>query len=544
MTYSAIAAKDSVGKVGQKTVLSVVGTPASASTPPVVFWYVQSAPSDSSVRTLDQLAVLQDYNAGKYATYSGPLPLGIDRKELRLTTNATGAEFTPDVPGKYSLVAYDITLYKFVPHYGGHVPAASELGEVDNELAALPAYAGGNAQAPTVTLDYWVEETRSRGLGVTPDTATITITGYNDQIDQLIEPEKRVVLKPAQTPIAKLAVTHQDVRAALNTIRGRAGAIYSVSDGLTMTIARISELRTKWNLHLGMATDFTTHQTQDTTNAAGGSATDLASTITLLNLLKTKVTAHFATTGTVHNIADSTSNITAPTATDFATCSDLWRDIYDQLSAHMILGGPSTPVHWSTTTGPVTPVDGTAKEWLETPFPGDVAHLCTQTNALASLYRAHRLRTTNTKPHAAADTDNVVDAALYSDPVDIANALNALAFSIEHHMANKKPDETAPVSAWHATKTLVTITRCNAGDWESIERTAEQCLLVMEAHALDASVHGAPSWGAQYHTGMWSDSYMARLAKAWRSAVQFKDTATAPANKSPGWFTLVTKGWK
>lgn len=544
MTYSAIAAKDSVGKVGQKTVLSVVGTPASASTPPVVYFYVQSAPSDSSVRTLDQLAVLEDYNAGKYATYSGPLPLGIDRKELRLTTNATGAEFTPDVPGKYVLVAYDITLYTFTPHYGGHVPAASELGEVDNELAALPAYAGGTAQAPTVTLDYWVEETRSRGLGVAPDTATITITGYNDQIDQLIEPEKRVVLKPAQTPIAKLAVTHQDVRAALNTIRGRAGAGYSVSDGLTMTLANITALRSRWNTHIGMATDFTTHSTTDTVNAAGGSASDLASAITLLNLLKTKVNAHFLTTGTVHNIADSTSLITAADATDFATCSDLWRNAYDQLNAHMILGGPASPVHWSTTTGPVTPVDGTAYAWLETPFPGDVDHLCTQTNALAALYRNHRLRTTNTKPHAAADTDNALDATLYSDPVDIANALNALAFSIEHHMANKKPDETAPVSAWHATKTLVTITRCNAGDWESIERTAEQCLLTMEAHALDATAHASAAWGAQYHPGMWSDSFMARLAKAWRDAVQFKSSATAPKNKSPGLFTLVQRGWK
>lgn len=544
MTYSAIAAKDSVGKVGQKTVLSVVGTPASASTPPVVYWYIQSAPSDSSVRTLDQLAVLQDFNAGKYATYSGPLPLGVDRKELRLTTNATGAEFTPDVPGKYVIVAYDITLYTFTPHYGGHVPGASELGEVDNELAALPGYAGGTAQAPTVTLDYWVEETRSRGLGVAPDTATITITGYNDQIDQLIEPEKRVVLKPAQTPIAKLAVTHQDVRAALNTIRSRAGLAYSVSDGLTMTLSNITALNTRWNTHLSMATDFTTHSTTDTVNAAGGSASDLASAITLLNLLKTKVNAHFLTTGTVHNIADSTSLITAADATDFATCSDLWRNAYDQLNAHMILGGPASPVHWSTTTGPVTPVDGTAYAWLETPFPGDVDHLCTQTNALAALYRNHRLRTTNTKPHAAADTDNVVDPTLYSDPVDIANALNALAFSIEHHMANKKPDESAPVSAWHGAKTLVTITRCNAGDWESIERTAEQCLLVMESHALDASVHGSAAWGAQYHLGMWSDSNMARLAKAWRSAVQFKTNATSPANKSPGWFTLVTKGWK
>ena len=544
MTYDAINAKPAVGKVGEETVLSLVGTAASGTVPPVVFWYVQSAPSDSAVRTLDQLAVLEDFNAGKYATYDGPLPLGIDRKELRLTLNPTGAEFTPDVAGRYDLVAYDITEYHFRKHYGGHVPATGEDAVVDNELAALPGYAGGTAQAPTVTLTYWVAESRSRTIGVTPDTATITITGYNDQIDALVEPEKRAVLKPASTAIAKLAVTHQDVRSALRTIRTRAGLAYSVSDGLAFAISSLTALALRWNKHLDMSTDFTTHQTADSANSAGGSATDLASAITLLNMIKTKATAHFATTGTVHNIADSTSNITAPTATDFATASDLWRDAYDQINAHMILGGPGSPVHWSTTTGPTTPVDGTAFVWLETPCPGDVDHLCTQTNALASLYRNHRLRTTNTKPHAAADTDNAIVPTLYSDPVDIANALNALAFSIEHHMANLKPDESAPGTAWHSAKTLVQIQRCNAGDWESIERTAEQVLLAMEAHAVDASVHGAASWGAHYHSGMWNDSNMARLAKAWRDAVHFKTNGTTPKNKSPGWFTLVAKGWK
>ena len=150
MAYSSIAVAPAVGSVGTPVQLSVVGTPASLSNPPEVYWYIQSAPANSAIRTLDQFAVLTAYVNGSLATYTGPLPTGTQRADLRLQTNAAGATFTPDVPGQYVIAAYDITHYRFVPHFGGHVPGAGQLGDTDNELAALPAYTGlsGAGAAP------------------------------------------------------------------------------------------------------------------------------------------------------------------------------------------------------------------------------------------------------------------------------------------------------------------------------------------------------------------------------------------------------------
>lgn len=497
MAYTGIASAPAVGSVGQPSQLSIVGTPSSLSTPPEIYWYVQSAPANSAIKTLDQYNVLAAFVAGSSTSYSGPLPLGTQRSDIRLQTNAAGATFTPDVPGQYVIAAYDITHYKFVPHFGGHVPASGNLGDADNELVALPAYTGlsGAGAAPVTTSSVWVQETKTRTFGVGADTCKLQLTGYDTGlVTTQTNPDNAKIIQ-ANSAAAKVAALDSNVLAALDSIKS-----YTTSSGSSTSALIIDTtlfLVNAWNGHIAYVSSWSVHGVQDGVNQlTAPSPTDLASCATALQDLYTQYNAHRVyTTGGVHNGADPGNQPTGISfAPDLTGLRNAWLSLRYNIFNHATV---STTVHLG---GSTTPVDGGTWEWLEAPRAGSLAHLIAQTKALRTFYSSHTRKTTQAAPHNAADADNTITSGSLTSAAGIWGVINAVADSMEHHMANTKPDGSAPVTAYHNKPTLVKFP-FRAANQESAARLLELLWIQFEAHALDGTnggttlSHNAQLWG-------------------------------------------------
>lgn len=160
MSFTSANFAPTIGTVGTETRIAINGAPTASETDTLHrarYAYLRSVPAGSSLRTLDDLDELASFLAGTTTYYAGSLPLVTERSSLRLRELPGGFfSFTPDVPGLYTLEIFDATEYRFLPHYNGHIPAAGEVAELDNEEAALPGYAGGTAQATFLSVSYRV----------------------------------------------------------------------------------------------------------------------------------------------------------------------------------------------------------------------------------------------------------------------------------------------------------------------------------------------------------------------------------------------------
>ncbi len=535
MTYSGASASPAVGTVGTKTTVTLSGshTAVYGANTSVVYAYIQSAPPNSKLPTLDQLAVLVAWNAGLYTgAYTGPLARGVDRKELRLVSDAAGVTFTPDVPGLFTVRFYDVEAYRFIPHYQGHVPGTGELAETDNELAALPAYAGSSAQSSSATLAYYVKETHKRTIGAGLHTATVTVSGYADAPDPY--DTNAVTLAAGTSSLAKLAALDNDVLAALLTLKQTTGSALT-----TWTIGSFNELFDAFNAHLGLVGDQTIHTVADNTNIlAVGACTDVATAISLLNDMRTKYAAHrVMTAGTVHVGADNTNVVTAAACADFGTARTLFADLRDRMFYHAFT---YSTIH-------ITAGDGTAFEWLEVPYPGSVAHMVAQCNRLANFYTNH-IRRVIQHSHFSGDANNTIVGVNFESNDGTAASLNLLADALTRHIANQKADGSAAGVAYHQTAGVSQSSnnkiplRANGNDPGSIQLVAEWIAYTLELHALSISPHRQDAqWGRYPTTTFFSDSYLARLTKAWLVATS-SPNANAPDFQS-AIAGLAQKGW-
>jgi hypothetical protein len=523
MAISSLQASPAVSLPGQAVQVCPVGTWETALE---LRWYLSAAPASSALPTLE--------------TYED---LGKERASIRLESNASGATFTPDVPGQYTVALYPTTIYRFHKGYSDALPATGELAQADNEEDALPAYAGGTAAVTPITLDVWVADSISMTIGQGADTATLRILTADNEvvtaesIASLLT--KPVTLTPGTSAAAKVGVYDADVLTVLDAIAEETadntprliqnlsigwGQFFLDPDGSSdAPLYTLFLLVTIWNRHLLLDAGATidTHGGADATNPiALSNPTDLATSIAVLNQAKTKYAAHrIKTSGSTHGAADSTNVVTAPDATTFATACDLWEDLWLMVNRHAVM--PNS-VH--TQVGVTKPVDGAAGQHLERPR--TTLQLIQRTTALRTLYNGHLGKTTTAAGHANPDTDNTVTAATFALTLDgIASLANALADSIEHHGANLKTDGTAAASAYHESGGNAIVDtgakvqgRASAQNPESIVKTLSGILIAMQAHALNDDVHGSEVWG-KLGPDLEQWPYHARLTKAWLASV-------------------------
>ena len=151
----------------------------------------------------------------------------------------------------------DVTHYTFTPHYGGHVPVGANLADLTNELGALPAYTGLSALgvAPVVTASVFVAETKSRTFGVGADTVKLQITGYDNTPDPY-NPNRAMLVSPS-SPLAKQAVTDNDVLAAIDAIRADAGN--AIAFAVMSNLSVLNALVSAWSNHLTDNETLSTH---------------------------------------------------------------------------------------------------------------------------------------------------------------------------------------------------------------------------------------------------------------------------------------------
>lgn len=543
-----IQTSPNVGAVGATVEITTTGTPTAVQThtvTPELRFYIRSGPATSKLPTLDQYDELELYRAGTITSYGGPLDINTTRESLRLKATPGGASFEPDAPGVYTLEVFDVSAYSFLPTFGGNVPATGELAEVDNEEAALPAYAGGTAQAPSDTGTLYVFEEKSRVFGVAPHTATLTVRTYGDTI-HLLDPD-RVRLVPANTPLAKMAASSRDVARVLADWKKTSANLYEA------TVARLdvgstyqdgnalSHLVSAWGNHIQTTAGYALHGAGTDPNTVAGSAVDLASAIARLNNLRTAYNAHVVyTTGSVHAATDGSNAVATAACTNLQTALDLWRDIRQAFSKHAANVTPHTSAG-------VTAVDGDTFEWSEPPM--NLAELCTQTEALVALYNTHRVKTAFSAPHAAADTSNTV-LATGVDWTTISKEaaykiINQLADAIERHAANLDAD-SQPTTSYHSSVDSGIKIASRAGDDASAANTIELLIVQMERHFANGTAHGGKTLGRYAPTRTLAGltlSLAPRLSRAWYYATAGA-AASVPTNANPDASSLAaTGGW-
>ncbi len=243
--------------------------------------------------------------------------------------------------------------------------------------------------------------------------------------------------------------------------------------------------------------------------------------VELANDIKAKYDAHRILTGTVHENADSTNDVTAADATDLATANTLVNDIKAQLNAHnaedseleeaftllneikvdfdahrVLVGGSEHGT--ADSTNDVTAADATDLATANT-LANDIKVQLNAHNAEASeleeaivllndikaIYEAHRVFDTGGQHNANPDTTNVVTAA---DATDLASA-NTLANDIKvQYEAHRQetPDHTNADST-------NTITAANATTFATLKTLTTELRLDYEAHRVLTAgpTHGA-----------------------------------------------------
>lgn len=466
--------------VGQQVTCVPVGTPAGQERR----YYLLSAPPGSTLVTL--------------ATYEG---LGKKLSDARLKVDGSGQGlFTPDVSGVYKVIVRDITVYRFVPHYGGHVPASGEATELDNEEAALPSYAGGTAQAsdvPSGGVAASVYERKSRTIGFGQDTATLSLACQSGGVVSASKLADSVRLTPGPTAPARIAVYNARVLNVLDVL-----ASEGRTSNLPLCRALLPSLVAIFNEHAALS-GYRTHGAADSTHALASTAAVSATAASLqarLDDIVAKYNLHrVMTSSSVHNNADATNVMHTFTIADDGDVTNAVRyfeHVYGKLFSH----ATDTYSHDNSVANNI--VDGYFG-WLAEP-PTTMAEVADAINgavgsrwqgySLTSLYEAHRIRVNVDVHHGSGVDIDLVNSVAYlgGSTAELITTANALANALSRHVQNQDAagaEATTPYHYTEAKKSRLPATRANDG--RSLAILIEELWLCMESHLWSA---GPPAY--------------------------------------------------
>lgn len=483
MAITSLALSPEIAAVGQAVTVAPVGAPAPDTD---LRYYLLSAPPSSSLLTL---ATYED--AGKALA------------DARLKVKANGqAEFTPDVPGQYKVVVREVSVYRFIPSYGGEVPATGDPRAADNEEAAYTVDGVTTPQVsnvPTSGATLWTYETLSRAVGFGQDTATLAVKVYGTRVPSVDYITNTVTLTPGATAPARSAVYDADVEAVLDEIRA------ITSNGhqqLALHAGLIYEMVFAFNEHLGLD-NFKTHTTvADPTTDALASTADVAATVaavqTRLNDIVAKYNAHRVrltdpvTSGALHTSADATNVMTVQPCSTEAEAIAYAEHVFAKLQAH----GMNAVAHNTT---PVQRVVDGYFGWLAEP-PRSIAEVAAMVNGtstsrwayagLTALYEAHRQRSTS-KVHATAESlaPDTANTVLYLDDSlsSLIGTANALADALNRHVQNLDATGSAAATPYHyAEADRSRLVRTRANDIRSLAVLVEELWICLESHLWSA----------------------------------------------------------
>ena len=525
MAITSVTQAPAVGTVGQPITLYARGTQAGNQ----LRWYIRSAPAMSALRTLDQYDTTFPAD-GSAPPALAPLPLSTTLADLRLKgTAANGATFTPDVAGTYTIEVRDVTTWNKIPHFGGDIPSSGQVSELDNETAALPAYAGGTAQAAVKTGNVVVAETHTCRIGFDPaHTATLAIRTYGSLVDPT-PGIRAITLTPGSSALAKLAA----LDTSLAVIMREAMAAVGLSD-LVVWTSSLQDLITGWNSHC-LRTTWTVHGSTDATNVVTApDCTNLATAQTLLQNIASVYNAHrvdVAGAPAIHAAADTSNAFSMSIGTTTADAIAYYVALYNAFASHA-----TSATYHSGIAGYLG--DGAIGDWTEaTRDPQTLTELVDAANALSTAYTHHIAKVSQTA-HANADNDNTV-LAIVTGTTDVTPwiaAVNKWANSINNHTQNLKSDGSA--ASYHSSPGGKLVTN-RASDKRTLLLTIAECIVASTAHMLDTSLHTHASLGAA-RLATWP--YVLRVQRRWRDIVSAA-TPTAPANANALATALVGAGW-
>ena len=544
MAVTALALTPEIAAPGQEVTVAPVG----ARTPGTELrYYLFSAPPSSA---LDTLATYED--DGK----------ALASIRLRVKDNGQGT-FTPDVPGQYKVIVREVTLYRFVPSYGGEVPATGDPRSADSEEASFTVDGVTTPQAtdvPAGGATLWAHDTLTRTVGFGQDTATLAVKVYGTRVPDVPYLTDTVTLTPGPTAPARSAVYDADVAAVLDEIRA------ITSNGhqqLALHAGLVYELVFAFNEHLGLDT-FKTHTTEaDVATDALASTADVAVTVaaikTRLDDIVVKYNAHRVrltdptTTLGLHTSADVTNVMTAQACTTEAEAIAYAGHVFEVLQAH----GMNAVAHNTTPAQRV--VDGYFGWMAEPPRSlAEVAALVNGTSTsrwayagLTGLYEGHRRRGA-VKMHATADSlaPDTANAVRYLDDSlpSLIGTANALADALNRHVQNLDASGTAATTPYHFTDAdRSRLVRTRASDVRSLAILVEELWVCLESHLWSAGPptgyvaattagqrgqHPDRGWGYYallgHPSGAVRPMLMIRLARAFDRALR-SETATSEA---------------
>lgn len=384
-----------------------------------------------------------------------------------------------------------------------------------------------------VRLGLWVAQRITRQIGETPVSATLSIRMVDDRVLTREEDPYSVKVIPSSDPLSKIAVFASPVLRILDYLRDNYAA-----GGLTVGLRgtqnggslsdRYFESIGKYNLHLGLATTATVHNSADNTNTVPGAAvTTLANAFTQLNLLRTALLAH-AASAVFHDSSSTPYTLSALTDNKDLEAACLAAGVlWGSLGAH----GSNSTAH-----GPA----GDYASWEPREAPTVLADLLTMTDDITAAYNTHRVKTSNGAPHAAADAENLLTTGSLASPEGFVNTANAWADALERHGYNKAADGSAAATAYHSSSDPVTKIAFRASNVVTAFRLVETIERAYILHALNDTVHaGGPGLGF-YTPG--NGTVTGRLTKAWLDSTGRADQPL-PERLNDGAVHLLRLGW-
>lgn len=219
---------------------------------------------------------------------------------------------------------------------------------------------------------------------------------------------------------------------------------YTVADLTSEIIYLTNTLVDSYSTHLN---DVVEHYIDDVANVVTAPiATDLASCCTRLNDMKSVFTDHMS--AALHVSTDDVHPVTAPNATDYRSAAVLYIDLSENLKRHIHFGS----LHKENDTN----------NYSFGPQMVDLASCITALNTLKSIYNDHR---TYTLQHTATDSTNIVTAANATDfasavtlALDIQSKYNAHRVSSFHYSPDGVNIITSAISSGANLKQLIDFT--------------------------------------------------------------------------------------
>lgn len=477
MAITALRMTPEIPAVGQSVTVTPVGTPSGE-----LRYYLLSAPPSSGLSTL--------------ATYEEE---GKALADIRLSlTGSNQATFTPDAPGQYTVVVRDVTVYRFVPSYGGEVPATGDPAAADNEEESFTVDGNTTAQVsdfPPSGQEVWCHETVSRTIGFTQDTATLSIAVVQDDVVDHVSVPDPVTLTPGQTAPSRVAVYDVAVLRAVQSVEELTFGSGQIANHFDV----LSELVEAFNEHIGRQ-QWKVHTNADATNTLA-STSDVSATLAAVGARLDDIVAKFnahrvLTAGPVHVSADTSNVMTAGSVADLDSAIAYFEHVYRKLYFHCV-----TPAYHDAST-PNDIVDGYLG-WLAEP-PTTLTELARAINGtegtrwenygLTWLYEKHIGRVLHSAHYGSGlgpDAENVV-LFLGGTPSNLYATANALADALTRHIRNQDALGNAAATPYHYTdakKSRIPVRR--ASDARSLAVCIEELWLCMESHLWSA---GPPSY--------------------------------------------------